>query len=255
MTTPQDASGGESSASRSAPIPTAQATGMGFSPAISSFWLNQSAPGAVTEVPDPAGGPEKVIKMTVSDQDVAPITPTENPRAQLLSPDTIEPGQEFWWSGRFFLPVEGFPAFIPQWLNIVEGAYGPPWNGTPPFEIEAVGSTLRWQRNGTYDWDIPWEMPLERGRWITYLVHEKLAAEGFIELWINGSQVDFFARSSHNPDRLGPTTRLNMKTLDGSNDGGPNFVVIQNYRKVGMFQSVTLYHGGMKLGSTRASVE
>ncbi len=32
-------------------------------------------------------------------------------------------------------------------------------------------------------------------------------------------------------------------------------MVIQNYRAVDMFESVTLYQGGMKLGSTRSSVE
>src|SRR4051794_328863 len=53
---------------------------------IGAFATNQSAPGAVTEVPDPTGGRQKVLSLTVHDDDVAPVTPTENPRAQLLTP-------------------------------------------------------------------------------------------------------------------------------------------------------------------------
>ena len=63
---------------------------------LNEFWLNQSAPGTVTEVPDPAGSGESVFQMTVNNKDVYPITPTENPRAELLSPETIKPGEEFW---------------------------------------------------------------------------------------------------------------------------------------------------------------
>jgi Polysaccharide lyase len=221
---------------------------------INDFWLNQSAPGAVTEVPDPAGGDETALKMTVSAADVAPITPTAGPRAQLLSPAVIEPGDEFWWSGKFFLPQD-FPAVVPDWLNIVEGAYGPPFDGSPPFEIEVSGDTIRWERNGDYEWDVPWEMPLTRNEWVTFLVHQRYATDGFIELWIDGQQIRFFSNTSFNPDDQPETTRLQMQTEDHSNDEGPNFVVIQNYREPNMFQSVTLFQGPMRLGSTRASVE
>ena len=54
---------------------------------LNEFWLNQSAPGAVTEVANPTGGGESVFQMTVKNSDVYPITPTENPRAELLSPN------------------------------------------------------------------------------------------------------------------------------------------------------------------------
>src|SRR4029077_11516043 len=51
---------------------------------LRDFWLNQSAPGAITEVPDPAGSGQSVFKFTVGDSDMLNITP--NPRAELLSP-------------------------------------------------------------------------------------------------------------------------------------------------------------------------
>ncbi len=221
---------------------------------IRDFRLNQSAPGAVTEVPDPAGGGSQVLKMTVADGDVYPITPTADPRAQLLSPSIIEPGEEFWWSGRFFLPSD-FPSSVPGWLTVMEGPYGEPFAGTPPWHIEVNGSTLRWSRNSTYGWDVPWQVPLTRDRWVSVIVHERFAADGWVEMWVDGQQVTFFSGAGYNPRHEAPTTRLAMATRDRSNDGGPNFTVIQNYRKAGMFSSVSLFQGPMAIGTTRDSVE
>src|SRR5215218_3261580 len=62
---------------------------------INDFAMNQSAPNAVREVADPAGSGEPVMQMTVANSDVAPVTPTSDPRAQLLSPSIIDNGEEF----------------------------------------------------------------------------------------------------------------------------------------------------------------
>jgi Polysaccharide lyase len=221
---------------------------------ISDFPMNQSAPGAVTEVPNPTNPAEKAIQMTVANTDVYPLTPTDNPRAQLLSPAIIEQGEEFWWHSKFYLPAD-FPTSVPGWLTVLEGPYGAPYDGTPPWHIEVNGTGIRWQRNSEYTNDIPWEMPLVRGQWVEILMHCKFAAEGFVEMWVDGQQVTFFKNSIYNPAHVAPTTRLNMKTRDQSNDGGPNFAVIQSYRQVNMFNSVTLLQGPMLLGKTRASVE
>ena len=220
---------------------------------IEDFPINQSAPGAVSEVPDPAGSGESVFKMTVSNEDVAPITPTENPRAQLLSPSIIHPGDEFWWHARFYLPKD-FPSSVPSWVTVMEGPYGPPWDGTPPWSIDVQHEELRWQRNDTYDWDVPWHMPLVRGQWVDVLLHDRFGTNGFVEMWIDGEQVTFFADSPHNPNNEAPTQRLNMATMDHTNNGAANFVVIQSYRKVGMFNSLSLYQGPTELGTTRESV-
>ncbi|HEX4731148.1 MAG TPA: hypothetical protein VH299_07750, partial [Solirubrobacterales bacterium] len=72
---------------------------------ISSFAMNQSAPGAISEVANPTGGKATALQMTVANSDVYPITPTDNPRAQLLSPNLFNPGDEFWWHSKFFLPA------------------------------------------------------------------------------------------------------------------------------------------------------
>ena len=58
---------------------------------LSDFWVSHSAPGAITEVQDPAGSGESVFQMTVNDKDVYPITPTENPRANCSRPRPSNP--------------------------------------------------------------------------------------------------------------------------------------------------------------------
>jgi hypothetical protein len=221
---------------------------------VADFAMNQSAPGAVSEVADPAGSGQAALKMTVENSDVAPVTPTSDPRAQLLSPSIINNGDEFWWSGRFYLPSD-FPDSVPGWLTVMEGPYGEPFDGTPPWHIEINDDHIQWTRNDTYDYDVPWQMPLVRNKWIDVVVHERFAADGWVEMWVDGQQITFFGSDTYNPTDVAPTTRLSMATRDHSNDGGPNFTVIQSYRKAGMFSSVSLFQGPMAIGRTRAAVE
>jgi hypothetical protein len=220
---------------------------------IGDFALNQSAPGAVTEVRDPAGSGERVMKMTVHDHDVYPVTPTRDPRASLLTPTRIKPGDVFWWRSKFFLP-RSFPDRVPGWLVVLEGPYGPPFDSTPPWHIEVSGRQIKWVRNGNYGWDVPWQMPLVEGRWIHVLMHCRFSRHGFVDMWINGHRVSFFGGGTYNPSHHHRTRRLWMQTRDGSNDGGANFAVLMNYRKAGMFRTVTVYQGATALGATAAAV-
>ena len=237
------------------PPPTSSASDLLFrGTKIRDFHENQSAPGAVTEVPDPAGSGAQVFKMTVRNSDVYPLTPTADPRAQLTSPAIIDPGEEFWWSGKFYLPAD-FPSSIPGWLTVMEGPYGRPFDGTPPWHLELNGTTLRWQRNDTYNWDIPWQVPLTKNSWVNVMVHERFGDSGWVEMWINGTQVTFFGAGSYNPRHEPTGERLTMATRDHTNDESGNFTVIQSYRKAGMFDTVSLFQGPMAIGKTRASVE
>ncbi|MDX6625323.1 MAG: hypothetical protein QOE56_312 [Solirubrobacterales bacterium] len=208
---------------------------------ISDFALMQAAPGAIQEVPDPAGSGEPSLQMTVNDRDVAPVTPTDNPRAQLLSPPLIENGDEFWLSTKFMIP-QNFPT-AEGWMSLME-IHGPPFNGSSPWQIEVVNGKLQWMRNGTYHWDVPWQMPLTKGSWVSVLLHERFAGDGFVEMWINGQPVSFFGRE----------TRLAMQTMDSSNKGGANSAKIMQYRQEGMFESASVFFGPLKLGLTRESV-
>jgi hypothetical protein len=236
-----------------APAPTPAPAGSLFSGLkLRDFAVVQSAPNAITEVADPLGSGEKVLKMTVSDKDVAPITPTENPRAQALSPDIIEPGDEFWLSTKFLLPSD-FPSNVPGWLGL-GSIYGPPFNGPSPWQLDVEGGSICWPRNANYKWDVPWQMPIAKGRWITVLLHERFATDGWVEMWVDGQPIRFFTSGGYNPSKVAPTEHLAMKTMDQSNNGGANAAKIANYREVGMFSSVTVYFGALRVGGTRASV-
>jgi hypothetical protein len=209
---------------------------------IGDFDQIQAAPGAISEIPDPAGSGENSFKVTVNDCDVYPVTPTDNPRAQALSPPLINPGDEFWLYTKFMLPTD-LPS-TKGWMSLVS-VYGAPFNGPSPWGIEVADNEIRWERNGTYHWDIPWRMPLVKGQWVTVLLHERFASDGFVEMWINGQQVDFAGDAGG---------RLPMQTMDSSNDGGANAAKIMQYREAGMFDTASVYFGPLKLGTTRASV-
>jgi hypothetical protein len=208
---------------------------------LEDFDALEAAPGAFQEVPDPLGSGETAFQITVNERDVAPITPTDNPRAQALSPDIIKPGDDFWLQTKFMIPAN-YP-FVPHWMSLL-GIYGPPYGGPGPFVLEVCENRLQWMRNGTYNWDVPFSMPLIKGSWVTVLMHQRFASDGFIELWINGQQINFFGREP----------RLNMQTADRSNNGAPNSARISQYREAGMFETGTLYYGALKIGLTRESV-
>jgi hypothetical protein len=234
---------------------------------IKDFWLLQAAPDAITEAPDPAGSEKTVLDFTVKNSDVYPITPSENPRAQALSPLIIEPGMEFWTSFKFFLP-ENFPetfgtptVWNGKWV-LLYGVYGRPFAGSSPFAIsvrpfKGQGLGIGWQRNKTYGVDNPWVMPMKKNQWITVLTHERFGTDGWVEMWVNGQQITFFEPGGfdyYNPNHEAPTQRLEMKTMDSSNDESSNYVKISNYREVEMFESGSVYFDGLKVGETRASV-
>ena len=205
----------------------------------------QAAPGAITEVPDPLGSGETVFQFTVDEGDVFPITPTENPRAQALSPDVIEAGDEIWLKTKFMLPQD-FPE-VNGWMALVS-IYGPPFQSSSPWQIGVEGNKFSWMRNGTYHFDVPWEAPLRKGVWISVLLHERFAADGWVEMWIDGQQVTFF------PGKSTAAQRLEMQTMDSSNNDGPNSAKIMQYREAGMFETGTLYFGALTFGDSRESV-
>jgi hypothetical protein len=220
---------------------------------VRAFPTNHSAPGAISEITDPLGGGSKVIQMTVSNKDVYPITPTENPRAELTSQPVVAAGQEIWLHTKFLVPAD-YPT-VPNggWVSLVS-FYGAPFNGPSPFHLEIDGDQLQWQRNGTYGFDVPYKSTLIKGQWNDVLVHEKFAEQGFLELWINGQQISFYTSGGYNPSRHAATTKLEMATMDSSNNGGPNSAKIMQYRQLGMFETGTIFFSGLQVGASRTSV-
>jgi hypothetical protein len=218
----------------------------------------EAAPQAITEVPDPTGGKETVFKMTVANDDVYPVTPTDNPRAQALTPAVIEPGDEFWLSTKFMIPTD-FP-FVSGWMSLVS-IYGPPFEGSSPWQISVNQDEFRWMREDGRS--IPWHAPLVKGTWQTVMLHERFGTDGFVEMWWNGRRINFYDPSAGpitgggntNPDHVAPTEHLEIPTMDQTNDAGPNSAKIMQYREAGMFGTASIYFGPLKLGTTRAAVE
>ena len=149
---------------------------------ISNYSLLPAAPGAITEVADPLGSGETVFQMNVNNSDVAPITPTDNPRAQALGPGNINAGDEFWLETKFMLP-ENLPI-------------------SPRLDVTGrdLRRALRRQRPlGRRHQRQPILLAAERhlrlgralacpikGSWVTVLLHERFATDGWVEMWING---------------------------------------------------------------------
>jgi len=200
---------------------------------------------------DPLGLPRKAARFTVYDWDIGP---TENPRAQISSPSILRPGADVWFGWSTLFP-SNFPRRMTSGSLTIESTYGPPHRGTGPRSISVQPSAsgepeLRWQRNDTYDWDVVWRMPLIRGRWIDFVVHQKMSrreSEGFVEMWVNTGQ-------GWVQQRLKGRRRLNTATIDASNGRGPNDHRLASYRTRGIWEVVTLWHAAHKVGTSFAAV-
>lgn len=210
-------------------------------------------PGDVTEVADPLGGGKTVIRMIVPDSHTAGVT--ENPRAQLSTPDIITSGIEYWTATEVLIPSS--VGTITDWWTVHVPAWGPPFGGTgAPVHAEASWDRLiNWERTSLYNFDGPIEgpSPWPRDTWVQILYHMKFAEAGFVELWLNGKQVTFFEPGhSYNPKSRPQTTKLEMQTMEkGTNDGGANHSGISVYRKKGMLPTATCYFKGLSVATTK----
>jgi Polysaccharide lyase len=214
--------------------------------------LDQSAtPTRVTQLSGFAGISGPVLRFTADANDVAPRTPTDNPRAQLDGPSNIRPGAVVWESWRMFLP-QSFPDVpAPAWIILVTPAYGPPYAGLPPLTIAARDTSLTMgvNANATTPYSAVWSIPMPRNRWITYLLDMRFAPQGWVELWVNG--VKQWLREGTAPK----TQRLPIGMIDQTNDSGLNSARLSVYFTKGAFDSVTAYFADFRVGSTRAQVD
>jgi hypothetical protein len=221
---------------------------------IADFAEPIAKPGAISEVPDPLGSGRPVLMFTVHDDDIiGKDTPEEpgNPRAQLPSPTFIESGDEFWLRSKLLIPAS-FPS-VPDWMTLVS-VFGAPFDGTSPWRFEVNDDEFIYQRNNTYGSDIPWAAPLIKGSWVEVMLHERFGKEGWLEFWFNGTKVKFFGPESWNPGEHPETEKLEMATMDSSNDESPNSVRIGQYRKRHMFEVGSIHYQFIKVGTTRESV-
>lgn len=206
----------------------------------------------IAVVDDPVlGRRRKVLRFRVYNGDTAP---TANPRAQLETPYDFRPGDDRYMGFSYrFGPA--FPTRLPSraWVTLGSIAYGPPFAGAAPVSIRVqnhVGSDgraeLRWQRNATYEYDIPWAGPRiadVRGRWIDFVIRTRLSRDprrGFVELWMNTG-------SGWARQRLHGRRRLHMRTYDDSNGGGPNNSRVSLYYRRDIPGPLTVFHGPVKI--------
>jgi hypothetical protein len=210
----------------------------------------------------PAGAPDArmgshAVAVTVLDTDVAPCTPTSNPRASSYIEDLFRPGDTVWETFSIYVPND-FP-LVSHFMMFQED-YGPPFHSTPPngFYIQNFeGTGNRFYITGDYDPATKkttrvWSGPLTTGVWHDWLVHKKLTPDesGFLEVWLDGRPLTFTNGSTH----LGGQQTM----LAGATRA--NFSLMQ-YRQAGMFpmdrypDGLTIYFDEARVGSTREVVE
>ncbi len=109
---------------------------------------------------------------------------------------------------------------------------------------------LTWERNGTYGWDHPFEVPLKRGRWHDFVYHIKLSSSGKVGYWEVWSNTG----AGWKRLKLNGKDRLYSRTLDKANEGGANYHKIALYRTKGMWPVATMYAAGHRIGSSFKAV-
>jgi hypothetical protein len=202
-------------------------------------------------VRDPRGVDRNAIRFTVRNSDVSPCTPSENPRAQALSPDILEPGRTYWIGWSVLVPRD-FPSTSRKgdnWISL-GSIYGPPADGPSGtgIKMDATPGKERFyfRRDARYGFDEPWSMPLVRGRWVDFVVHVRLsrkASEGFREQWVNDG-------SGWRQSRFHGERRLHTVTLGAANGGGPNVSKVSLYYRRGLMKVGTLYFADHRIGTT-----
>jgi hypothetical protein len=234
---------------------------------LSQYWLKQMcAPDRATVYsasskaawPKPVSG-KYALRFRVLDSDVAPCTPTSNPRAQIIatnasSPGALQAGQERWEKFSVYFPST-FPKFTNHWF-VFQQDYGAPWNGSPPIGFGVANDQIHIARGAQYGYSWIWSKPLQRDHWYTFVVHKKFAKNetGFIEMWLDGEQQRFSSRPYGKPASDSGVTRMYTQTMHSDATEAYQFYV-NSYRSKGAAGVVESFYDGMKIGTTRADVE
>jgi len=150
---------------------------------VNDPFVNVFHPERISVVPDPAGLDRRVAEFTVTSADTGP---TADPRAQMELPRFLHDGQEIWQGLSFYLPYD-FPTEVPSGGFVTHTEfYGPPYGGTPPISFGSYAGEYRFGArlfgSGTYAWSF---VPA-RGRWHDIVIHMRIGADGFLEMWHNG---------------------------------------------------------------------
>lgn len=187
-------------------------------------------------------------KYTVYDGDVAPLTHSENPRAQLNENAIFCDGDNEYIGSSVYFPRD-FPVMpLYGWLVVNSFGFAPPYgstvDGAGGLQVTHPGDDLELERGS--DGARLWTTSIERERWIDIVVHIKFSTDpsvGYVELWKNGVKQTLSDGSE----------RMYYQTFDPDATDCGNLQPT-NYRKKGMFSTVTIYQDELKVGSTYSAV-
>jgi hypothetical protein len=224
-----------------------------FDGARTTGWFDQSAnPTRVSPVLDPKGGSDKVLRFEALNQDVYPLTPTDNPRAQLITPyNILRYGHSFWETYEVYLP-RSFPKAKTHgaWIALGSPFYGGPCNGPPSVSMMIEDGKFRWRTNAhsQVPGSILWQSPIVTGKWSRFTWHIDPTRHGHVELYVNDRPV-LVSYNGH----IGEGATLPV--VDASNKGGPWFSQLSVYYGLNAFSAVTIYFRKFTIATTRAAAE
>jgi|SRR5579863_1128797 len=218
---------------------------------VTSWFLNQSAVASrVQMVPDPDGAANMAQQFTTYNSDVYPLTPTANPRSQLVTPLTVlKPGNTYWESFEVYIP-QGFTSPETGWVVLETAAFGYPYAGGPPAAISIENGSFRFQRSGhgPDPWQVAWSTPVVKGQWYRFTWHFLFSATGWVELYMNDVQQSLLqGKTSYK--------QLPIDLIDASDSTGPWMSDEQLYYQLGMLPSATVYFKNYKIATTQAAAE
>jgi hypothetical protein len=215
-------------------------------PALDRRWaeIMSASPNRVTRVTSPVRSGQYALRLSVEDGDVAPLTATGNPRAQLSSRALQTEGNHTYIGWSTYFP-SSFPRVIGRWFVFFQ-FHGAPYSGSPRIAFGIRGSRLGLHRDEAFRFDSPWSVPLQRERWLDFVVGVKWSRDprvGYVELWFNGERQTF----SNGEERLG------MATI--KKDQQAVVTIPANYRARGTVPGrVTIVHDDIEIGNSYGSV-
>ena len=215
-----------------------------------------STANAPTGAPAPRAG-KYAVQFHVLDTDVAPCTSTDNPRAELDSPNLFSPGDDRWEAWSVYVPTNHpAPACTTNCPNgtffAFQTDYGAPFDGPASigwfFDFGVSPNLFSMDRGQQYNDDQPWLSSLITGQWVDFLVHKKFSnaddGTGFVEAWENGNQITFSTCNC---------THLSTQTMHSTQTSLAFYMTA--YRAAGLFATFDTYYDEVRVGTTRASVQ
>jgi hypothetical protein len=217
-----------------------------------SCQVSGSAAGSgCTNVTDPAGSGQSVMRLRAVEQDASGGVV----RAQAVTSALLDiNGQEYWDVTGVYFP-SNFPT-VQTW-QAVYSYYGPPYSGSPP-NIQGVhGNTIEYDL--FYNNTRIWSRTLSKGVWLNFARRYKLstsASVGWMEIYYSTGNDPLQLQTLANGQ-----TRWVGATVSSAHSGGTNDFRISNYRGAGQtgfgdvsiyYRRVSLWRGTATLGDINA---